>query len=164
MSKKRGYITLELIAYLSIAAVVLLTIGCLLKSITRINNTILERSELEEISIVVEDRIRNELKESIGIVHMEYTDEPIKGNYKEVSSITYDMYDKDHKKKLIRNEIVKSGTNLYIVNKGKYQIGNYVQKIFIDFDKNKKMKFLVIYEKGKNSYKSHFTIYRTNSK
>lgn len=162
--RRKGYILIEAIIYITIVTMIMISAGAMFNSVAFQYKRIVNRSELIEISYVVEDKIRMEFKNTVGIIRFENPQPSSYLNMKEISGIVYDVYDKDNKEILRRKKIILKGSTLYIGETGIYQCGNYIDKMYVklyedELGKDEKVEFIIIYKKDKYSLKSSFTIF-----
>lgn len=130
--------------------------------------------EMKEISEVVEDRIRYEIKNSMGIdsiktLSLETSDqEYTKNGYSKASKILYtsnkiDDIKNDNVLNLgERKNISIKRNNIYVGRLGEYQIGNYVKNLYVkekNINKKTVICFIIVYKIEKYKYVSSFYVY-----
>lgn len=162
--KRKGFILVETILYIMAVSIIVVSSVILIKYSIKEHNHISDLLELKEISYSVEDTIRMEMKNLVGVIYHTKNGEDDNG-FIQIRELTYDIFDKDNKEVILRRKISLERNILYISEKGKYQIGNYINKIFyrIDTDLNNennitKIEFKIIYKKGDSNYESNFTL------
>ena len=176
MKRRRGSLFLETVIYISICTALIITTYSFVFMSIKICRRNLATCELREIATTVEDRIRYEIKNSIGTGNIE----PIKGNvesdkytedgYTKTNRFNYISYDLENitnsseniEEPLIQKNISIKKGNIYIGKVGKYQIGNYVDSMYIKKIKiNKKsgLHFIIIYKCGKSRHISRFAVF-----
>ncbi len=67
--KSEAYIMVEVLVYLMIASIILVSIGIIFRSSISIKNSIISKIEMRQMASVVEDRIRYEMGNSYAISH-----------------------------------------------------------------------------------------------
>lgn len=131
--------------------------------------------ELREIAQVVEDRIRYEINNSMGIDTLlednkkVYEERYLKEAYKKICRVGYRKFElkniNDRDYKVIQNsKFIDHRSRTMYIYKGRfpYQIGNYVDEMFVrerEFPEKVEYDFVIIYSKNKYKYVSKFTIY-----
>lgn len=153
---RKAYIMVEVVVYLMIASLIFMSIGLIFRSSISIKTSIVNKIEMREMASVVEDRIRYEMNNSIGITRVwgKNTDET---SYKNVRKIEYRAYDKLQKEVLLNKYISIEGDRIYVENEGKYQIGRHIETMDID-DKGDYMKYKLGFKIGKNTYSKKFIL------
>lgn len=68
--KSEAYIMVEVLVYLMIASIILVSIGIIFRSSISIKNSIISKIEMRQMASVVEDRIRYEMGNSVGITRV----------------------------------------------------------------------------------------------
>ena len=111
---------------------------------------------MREMASVVEDRIRYEMNNSIGITRV-WGKNTGETSYKNVRKIEYRAYDKLQKEVLLNKYISIEGDRIYVENEGKYQIGRHIETMDID-DKGDHMKYKLGFKIGKNTYSKKFIL------
>lgn len=174
MKKYRGSIFLETIVYINIAIISLLLVHSMLFHSLRIYEKSKEKCEMMEIAELVEDRIRYEIKNSLGINGLKVLDKGESNNlyiqqgYLRVSRIFYSSKFRNFSsgdnfcEKVEKKSILVKNKNIYVGKIGEYQIGNFVEEMYIK-EKNDKKKtevcFIIIYKIKKYKYISKFSVY-----
>ncbi len=168
LKKREGYILIEMIIFLTVSMIIIMTSYIIIMFAIHEFNTVNYYSELEEISLCVQDKIRMEISESIDIVGYDKYFNSIKdGQYTQIKRLYYICRDRENRENIVQKNISISDEKLYIGKKSKYQIGNYVDKIFISEEKNKNdeliaVSFRIEYKKNKVKYMSKFKVYKKN--
>ena len=67
---RKAYIMVEVVVYLMIASLIFMSIGLIFRSSISIKTSIVNKIEMREMASVVEDRIRYEMNNSIGITRV----------------------------------------------------------------------------------------------
>ena len=173
MKKRKGSIFLETLIYLNISIIAILMVYSVIFQSFRIYEKNKAICEMREISELVEDRIRYEIKNSMGIDSMKVLEirknnKYIKQGYLKVNRIFYSSKLINHAinnnfcEKLERKSILIKNNNIYIGKIGEYQIGNYVEEMYIkekNINKKTEICFIIIYKIKKYKYISRFLVY-----
>lgn len=176
MQRRRGSLFLETVIYISVCTALIITSYSFVFMSMKICRRNISVCELREIAATVEDRIRYEIKNSIGTGNIEparirKTDKKyIEQGYTKTDRYNYVSYDLENitslseniEEPLIRKNISVKNGNIYIGKTAKYQIGNYVDSMYIKKIKiNKKtgLNFIITYKYGKNRYISRFVLF-----
>lgn len=158
---KGGYIMLEVIVYLMIASILLMSLALIFRSSISLKSEIVNKVEMREMASVVEDRIRYELENSIGISNIWSRASNInydnKNKYTDVRKVEYRAYDKLQKEVLEKKYISLESDRLYIENEGKYQIGRHIWKIDL-VDSDNYLDFSIIFKINNSIFLKRFTI------
>lgn len=159
LKTSRAYIMIEVMVYLMIASLLLVSILVVFKSSLNIKASIINKIEMREIASVVEDRIRYEINNSIGITRIwGASDNNI--DYKNIRKMEYRAYGKLQKEVAYTKYISVEGGNIYVCysdNKGKYQIGRHIEGMNIS-EKEDYVKFNIRFKIDKNSYTKDFIV------
>ncbi|WP_314117518.1 hypothetical protein [Peptostreptococcus stomatis] len=153
---RKAYIMVEVVVYLMIASLIFMSIGLIFRSSISIKTSIVNKIEMREMASVVEDRIRYEMNNSIGITRV-WGKNTGETSYKNVRKIEYRAYDKLQKEVLLNKYISIEGDRIYVENEGKYQIGRHIETMDID-DKGDYMKYKLGFKIGKNTYSKKFIL------
>ncbi|MDY4128433.1 hypothetical protein [Peptostreptococcus porci] len=163
--KRSGFILLNMLIYIAVIAVVLAISAVLIKESTSKYNHFKDELELREIAYSIEDTIRVDLNNLVGVIyHSRVRD---KDDYIQIRELVYDVYSKDNKETVVRRKISLEYGILYISQVGKYQIGNYVEKIYYKKNvakSNKYMEFFIVLKKNKTRIEHRFIIFLNNFK
>ena len=168
MQKRRGSLLLETLIYISVCTILIVTAYSFVFMSMKICRRNLATSELREIAATVEDRIRYEIGVSVGTGNIEPVksgkkDKYIEDGYTKTERLNYVSYNSDEiGEEPIKKYISTKKGNIYIGKTSKYQIGNYVDSMYIKKIKiNKKpgLNFIIIYKYGKSRYISRFTVF-----
>lgn len=155
---RKAYIMVEVVVYLMIASLIFMSIGLIFRSSISIKTSIVNKIEMREMASVVEDRIRYEMNNSIGITRV-WGKNTGETSYKNVRKIEYRAYDKLQKEVLLNKYISIEGDRIYVENEGKYQIGRHIETMDID-DKGDYMKYKLGFKIGKNTYSKKFILFK----
>ena len=147
---RKAYIMVEVVVYLMIASLIFMSIGLIFRSSISIKTSIVNKIEMREMASVVEDRIRYEMNNSIGITRV-WGKNTGETSYKNVRKIEYRAYDKLQKEVLLNKYISIEGDRIYVENEGKYQIGRHIETIDKD-DKGDYMIYKLGFKIGKITY------------
>ena len=153
---RKAYIMVEVVVYLMIASLIFMSIGLIFRSSISIKTSIVNKIEMREMASVVEDRIRYEMNNSIGITRV-WGQNTGETSYKNVRKIEYRAYDKLQKEVLLNKYISIEGERIYVENEGKYQIGRHIENMYID-DRGDYMKYKLGFKIGKNTYSKEFIL------
>lgn len=153
---RKAYIMVEVVVYLMIASLIFMSIGLIFRSSISIKTSIVNKIEMREMASVVEDRIRYEINNSIGITRV-WGKNTGETSYKNVRKIEYRAYDKLQKEVLLNKYISIEGDRIYVENEGKYQIGRHIETMDIE-DEKEYMRFKIDFKIGKNLYSKKFIV------
>lgn len=159
-SKKNGFILLNMLIYIAVITVVIAISVVMIKESTSKYNHFKDELELREIAYSIEDTIRVDLNNLVGVIY--HSKVGNKDDYIQIRELAYDVYSKDNKEIVVRRKISLEYGILYISQVGKYQIGNYVEKIYYKKNvakSNKYMEFLIVLKKNKTRIEHRFIIF-----
>lgn len=154
--KSEAYIMVEVLVYLMIASIILVSIGIIFRSSISIKNSIISKIEMRQMASVVEDRIRYEMGNSVGITRV-WGKNSGDTSYKNVRKIEYRAYNKLQKEVLESKYISIEGDRIYVENRGKYQIGRHIESMDIDDEKDY-MKYRLYFKIARKTYAKEFIL------
>ncbi|RDY24813.1 hypothetical protein CHF27_001035 [Romboutsia maritimum] len=176
MKCKKGYILLESIVSLSIMSILILLLYSLLIFCLNIKNSIEDKIELQQQAMDMTRHIEDVIGNSMGIIGVNISNkeesEFKEQNYKNVNSIKckyknekinnsnkdIELNLKEGKNKLFINSI-----NNEISSRGGYEIGDYIDKIYVNISKDGKYVNMILkLSKNKQIHESKFKIYIRN--
>ncbi len=169
-NQRKGYILIESLLYINAVFIISLSLALIIFfSIKMYKDTIII-NDLKETALVVEDRIKYDIRESIGFDSFRVDNSSkanqkfLKDGYKKIKILYYNSYDSDNGNLICKKKIINNNNTISIGVRGQYQIGNYVKAMYIKEKKDEKEKvykvsFIIVYENKNREYSSYFDAY-----
>lgn len=175
MKNNKGYLLLESIMSLAIIGTLLIAIYTSLIFCIESKTSIEDKIEIQQQGLEMSKHIKSTIEKSKGIISVTYNDENSNDNFKGITSIKCNYKGKDGlSNSSIKNKEIsykKNSKKLFIntlnsknqSESGGYEIGDYVENIYVYKDNNPK--FLTIKLRlGKNNqiYENQFKVFIRN--
>ncbi|MEG0249921.1 MAG: hypothetical protein RR561_03165 [Peptostreptococcus sp.] len=169
-AQKDGYILIEALIYINTVFMISMLLSLLIFFSVKIYRDTMIINELKEIAIVVEDRIKYDIKQSISLNSFNVDNSSV-GNkkfldvgYKKIKVLYYNSYDPKNLGHVCKKKLTNYNNTISIGIKGQYQIGNHVKAMYIKEIRDKyenvyELSFIIVYENEKREYSSHFDAY-----
>lgn len=176
MNNKNGYLLLEVIIALSIISTILLVLCSVLFFCLKSQSKIEDKIEIQQQSVEISKHIKSNIEKSRGIISVKF--DGVEENneeeiiYKSISSIKL-KYKSDNITNIKNKEIsFKRNTNKIFINtlnnsnqseSGGYEIGDYVDNIYVGEVENKEfLNVKLKLKKNDQIYENKFKIYIRN--
>ena len=174
MQHKNGFLLLESIVSLSLIVILVSILYYLLFFCINIKDTVEDKIELQQQGMEIANYIEKIIGDSKGIINTEINNNSkelvsvtsIKCKYRDENIIDNNIKDKELSLKTDKNKLFVNTLNKYGHSEsGGYEIGDYIDKIYIAVYENGRLAKLKL-ELSKNSYKykTEFDIYIRNYK
>ncbi|MBQ3421106.1 MAG: hypothetical protein IJH34_05465 [Romboutsia sp.] len=160
MKNNKGYLLLESIMSLVIIGTLLIAIYTSLIFCIKSKASIEDKVEIQQQALEISKHIKSTIEKSKGIISVTYNYENSNDNFKGITSIkNKEISYKKNSKKLFINTLNSKNQS----ESGGYEIGDYVESIYVYKDNNPK--FLTIKLRlGKNNqiYENQFKVFIRN--